>query len=180
MEPQKGLLFYLVFMFFCSLFCRRFFLDYKPVKDIPYFLECQKAVEAEGFTLVELNVVPQKGDVHVSAVIANKDASKDIGVADCSLIHHALLPKLLSLTGKGEDNLYMEVSSPGLERNLKNANEFAFFTGRDVRVWDKTVSDWVRGIIKSADENQVTLEIEGGSEKSVAYVDIAKAKFIHS
>ena len=154
-------------------------MDFKPVSEIPYFTECKKVVEAEGFTLVELDVVPQKGSVHVSAVIANKDASKDIGVADCSKVHHVLQPKLLFLLGKSEDDLYMEVSSPGLERNLKNAAEFAFFKGRDVRVWDKTVNDWVRGIIKSADEKQVTLEIEGGSEKSVAYSDIAKAKFIH-
>lgn len=154
-------------------------MEYTSTTSIPYFSDCTPVVDAEGFTLVELQVVRQKGSVHVTVVIASKDPAKDIGVKDCAKIHHALQPKLLSLLSVSEDELYMEVCSPGLERNLKNAHEFAFFTGREVRVWDKNVSDWVKGVIKSSDENQVTLGLEGGSEKSVAYIDIAKAKFIH-
>jgi ribosome maturation factor RimP len=73
----------------------------------------------------------------------------------------------------------MEVCSPGMERNIKNAAEFAFFVGRDIRVWDKTVNDWVSGKIKSSDETQVTLAKEDGGDFSVAYENIAKAKFIH-
>jgi ribosome maturation factor RimP len=129
--------------------------------------------------LVELQIVPQKGSVHITAVIASKDSEKDIGVADCSKAHHALQPKLISLLGVDEDSVYMEVCSPGMERNIKNAAEFAFFVGRDIRVWDKTVNDWVSGKIKSSDETQVTLAKEDGGDFSVAYENIAKAKFIH-
>ena len=154
-------------------------LDYTSTDSIPYFKECERLVDSLGFTLVELTVSPQKQSVKVSAVIASKDPSHDIGVADCSKVHHALQPRIIQLIGRSEDELFMEVCSPGLERNLRNAAEFACFTGRDVRVWDKNVSDWVRGIIKSSDTQQVTLELEDGSEKSVAYQDIAKAKFIH-
>jgi ribosome maturation factor RimP len=71
----------------------------------------------------------------------------------------------------------MELTSPGIEHNIKNAAEFAVFTGRAVRVWDKTVNDWVGGKIISADDKQVTLETEGGESKSVSYENIAKAKF---
>jgi len=46
-------------------------------------------------------------------------------------------------------------------------------------VWDKNISDWVRGIIKSSDSTQVTLETEADGDKTIAYNDIAKAKFIH-
>lgn len=154
-------------------------MDYISPSSIPYYKECASAVDAEGYTLIELQVVPQKGSVHVSAVIACKDPKKDVGVADCSKAHHALQPKLLSLLNKTEDDIYMEVCSPGLERNIKNAAEFAFFVGKDVRVWDKNVTDWVRGIIETADETSVSLKIEDGSVKTVAYSDIAKAKFIH-
>lgn len=154
-------------------------LEYTSTSSIPYFSDCAPSVDAEGFTLVELQVNRQKDSVYVTVVIASKDPSMDIGVKDCSKVHHALQPKLLALLNVSEDVLYMEVSSPGLERNLRNAHEFAFFVGREVRVWDKNVSDWVKGIIKSSDETQVTLGLEGGEEKSVAYNDIAKAKFIH-
>ena len=171
MEPKKGLLFF-------SLF-KRFDLEYISPEKNPYFKDCSAVVEAEGFKLVELQVVPQHGAVRVSAVIASKDPSKDIGVSDVSKAHRALQPKLIALLHKSEDDVSMEVCSPGMERNFKNAAEFSVFTGREVRVWDKTVGDWVRGIIKSSDTEQVTLELEAGGEKSVAYNDIAKAKFIH-
>lgn len=156
-------------------------MDYKSPNSIPYFKECSAVVDAAGFILVELQVVPQKGSVHITAVIASKDPKVDIGVADCSKAHHALQPKLIAMLGVNEDNVYMEVCSPGMERNLKNAAEFSFFVGREIRVWDKTVSDWVSGVIKSSDENQVTLvqPENGGAEISVAYENIAKAKFIH-
>ncbi len=166
-------------------------MEYKALSEIPYFLECQKTVEAEGYTLIELSLQPHKNMVHVSLVIANKDAKKDIGLSDCSKVHHALQPKLLYLLGKSEDDFSMEVSSPGLERNIKNAAEFAFFIGRDIRVWDKNSNDWVKGIIKACDEKEITLILqddeseksgsssENAGEKTLAYTDIAKAKFIH-
>ena len=201
MEPTKGSIFVIGYILgktgrlssFGSqpVFNGRNYLNYTSPDTIPHFKESSAVVDAAGFVLVELQVVPQKGSVHVTAVIASKDVKKDIGVADCSKVHHALQPKLISMLGISEDDLYMEVCSPGMERNLKNAAEFAFFTGREIRVWDKTVNDWVSGIIKSSDENQVVLlplesaekseedNVDGGGEKTVAYENIAKAKFIH-
>ena len=77
----------------------------------------------------------------------------------------------------------MELTSPGMERNIKNAAEFALFKGREVRVWDKTVTDWVGGKVVSSDEKEIVLEQTGedGSsvKKTVSYDNIAKAKFIH-
>ncbi len=154
-------------------------MDYIPCETVPHFSECSEIVSALGFTLVELQIVPQKESVHVTVVIASKDLKHDIGVSDCSKVHHALEARIVEFIHRSEDELYMEVSSPGLERNIKNAAEFAFFTGREVRVWDKNITDWVRGIIKSSDAQSVTLQLEDGSEKTVAYIDIAKAKFIH-
>ncbi len=162
-------------------------MNYVSLDSIPHFKESAKIVESAGFKLVELQVVPQHGNVHVTAVIASKDPAKDIGVSDCSKAHHALQPRLIEMLGVDEDKFYMELCSPGMERNIKNAAEFEVFLGREIRVWDKTVNDWVRGVIKSSDQNSVTLVLtseEGNSEKdgaevTVTYENIAKAKFIH-
>ena len=153
-------------------------MEYNSLKKIPHYTECNAIAESEGFKLVELQIVPQKSSVKVTAVIAPKDPTKDVGVADCSKVHHALQAKIISLVNRPEDEIFMEVCSPGIERNLKNAAEFEIFKGREVRVWDKTVSDWVRGIILDANEKQVTLKQED-SQVSVLYENIAKAKFIH-
>ena len=103
-------------------------------------------------------------------------AGVDIGVNDCAKVHHALLPRLEALLGT--EDTYMELTSPGMERNIKNAAEFAVFTGREIRVWDKTVTDWVSGVITASDEKSVTLE-KDGEKITVPFEQIAKAKFIH-
>ena len=157
-------------------------VEYKALNTIPYYSDCAPLVNGLGYELVELKVTPQRGSVHIVAVIAAKDPQYDIGVNDCSKVHHVLLPRLEALFGT--DNTYMELTSPGMERNIRNAAEFAIFKGRQVRVWDKTISDWVGGKIIGSDEHSVTLETEQEdskktSQKSVLFEDIAKAKFIH-
>ena len=160
-------------------------MEYTSHDSVPYFSDCLSVVKDVGFTLVELQVVPQSGIFHVSAVIAASDPAKNIGVSDCSKVHHVLGAKILALLqkekpGLTEDDISMEVSSPGTERNIKNAAEFESFLGREIWVWDKNVSDWVRGKIKSANAEEVVLEDETGACKTVKYGDIAKAKFIHN
>ena len=73
----------------------------------------------------------------------------------------------------------MEVTSPGMERHIKNAAEFALFIGREVKVWYTEISDWVSGVIKNSNENQLILEVME-EEKVIPYTNIAKAKLLHS
>ena len=153
-------------------------MEYNSLKKIPHYTECNQIALGLGFQLVEFQVVPQKNSVRVVLVIAASDPKKNVGVADCSKLHHALKEKIISFLGRPEDEVYMEVCSPGLERNIKNAAEFEIFKGREVRVWDKTCNDWIRGIIKDANETELILSQEE-SETSIKYENIAKAKFIH-
>ncbi|MCR5386149.1 MAG: ribosome maturation factor [Treponema sp.] len=153
-------------------------MDYVSLKSISHYSDCEPLVSGLGYILVDLKIVPAKSTVKISAVIASKDSSKDIGVEDCSKVHHALLPRLQALLGT--EDTYMEVTSPGMDRNIKNAAEFEIFKGHEVRVWDKTVSDWVGGIIKEADSKTVSLENTDTKEiKTVSFENIAKAKFIY-
>ena len=141
-----------------------------------YYDECAPLVEGLGYILVELKITSSGSTKKISAVIASKDAGVDIGVNDCAKVHHALLPRLEALLGT--EDTYMELTSPGMERNIKNAAECAVFTGREIRVWDKTVTDWVSGVITASDEKSVTLE-KDGEKITVPFEQIAKAKFIH-
>ncbi|MBQ0039167.1 MAG: ribosome maturation factor [Treponema sp.] len=154
-------------------------MEYISLNSIPYFNECSAVVSAEGLKLVELQIVPQKTLTRITAVIASGDPTKDVGVSDCSKAHRALAPKLMALLNKTEDDIGMEVCSPGIERNLKNAAEFQIFQGRQVRVWDRNINDWASGSIKSSDDKSVTLVSEDGTEITFQFADIAKAKFIH-
>ena len=151
-------------------------MEYTSYKSIKYYPECAALVEELGYRLVELKIVPAKTITKISAMVCPADTSANMGVNDCAKVHRVLLPKLEELLGTEETS--MELTSPGIEHNLKNAAEFAVFTGRDVRIWDKTVSDWVSGKIISADETSVTLQKEDGTQFTQSFENIAKAKFI--
>ncbi len=150
-------------------------MEYTSYKSIKYYDECAALVEGMGYKLVELKIVPSKTTTKISAMIASTEPDGNIGVNDCAKVHRVLLPRLEALLGT-EDTM-MELTSPGIEHNIKNAAEFAVFAGRSVRVWDKTVNDWVGGKIISADDKQVTMEADDGKTVSVSYENIAKAKF---
>ena len=68
-------------------------LEYEPLEKMPHYSECAPLVEGLGYTLVELHISPAKTVTKITAVIASKDPSVDIGVNDCSKVHHALLPR---------------------------------------------------------------------------------------
>ncbi len=160
-------------------------MNYIPFEAIPYFSECASFVEKEGYRLLELQVIPALKNTRVSLVIAsgasgneNKEPSP-IGISDCAKVHRFLLPHLLHLLGKNEEEVSLEVCSPGVERVLKNASEFAFFLGKEVKVKGNNTSGWILGKVKSFDERQVILETKEDGEKPVLYSDIAKAKLIN-
>ena len=152
-------------------------MDYTSYKDIKYYKECSALVEGLGFKLVDLKIIPAKTITKISAMIASPNPQESIGVNDCAKVHRALLPRLEALLGT--EDTTMELTSPGIEHNIKNAAEFSIFIGRNVRVWDKTVTDWVGGTIKSSDEKSVTLEKEVGETLTILFENIAKAKFTY-
>ncbi len=153
-------------------------MDYIPYRKIKYYDECAPLVEGLGYRLVDLKIVPSKTITKISAIITGDDPNVNIGVNDCAKVHRALLARLEALLGTEDTS--MELTSPGIEHNIKNAAEFGIFTGRGVRVWDKTINDWVSGTITSADDKSVTLKTEAGSESTITFENIAKAKFIYN
>jgi ribosome maturation factor RimP len=153
-------------------------MEYTDYSSIKYYSECSALVEGLGYKLVELKIVPGKTVTKISAMITPSSNDVDLGVNDCAKVHRVLLPRLEALLGTEDTS--MELTSPGIEHNIKNAAEFEVFTGRSVRVWDKTINDWNSGVVKSADKKSVTLEKENGELQTVLYENIAKAKFIYT
>lgn len=151
-------------------------MEYTSYKSIKYYSECAPLVEDLGYRLVDLKISPAKTTTKISAIVCTKDPDGNMGVNDCAKVHRILLPKLEELLGT--DDTSMELTSPGIEHNIKNAAEFALFEGRCVRIWDKCVTDWISGKIISADEKSVTLQKDDGTQFTQTFENIAKAKFI--
>ena len=150
-------------------------LEYLALEKSPYYSDCEKLASDLGYTLVSLKVTPMKGRMQVQVVITFKDSSvtEGIGIEDCAKVHRVLAVRMEELL-PGQD-VYMEVTSPGMERNIKNAAEFSLFANKKVRLYSTEISDWIEGVILSADEKQVTIRTQD-SEKSIAFENIAKAK----
>ncbi|MCI5665584.1 MAG: ribosome maturation factor [Spirochaetia bacterium] len=151
-------------------------MEYTAYDSIKYYKECAVLVEGLGYKLVDLKIIPAKTITKISAIVTTVNPDENMGVNDCAKVHRVLLPRLEELLGT--EDTTMELTSPGIEHNIKNAAEFAVFKGRNVRVWDKEITDWIGGKIISADDKSVTMEKENGEQITELFENIAKAKFI--
>ena len=125
-----------------------------------------------GLKLIELAVSKHKGNTQIRAVIA-QEGKGAVGVDDCSRAHHAILPRL-ELAFPAQD-IYLEVSSPGIDRLIKDGAEFAHFRGRGIRCYRTDISDWSAGILEEADEKGIVLRGKEGIMR-LEFEIIAKAR----
>jgi len=122
------------------------------------------------YSLLELTISRSRGSVQVRVVIYN---GASIGTEDCTKVHRAIMPRLELAFDK--QDVYLEVSSPGVDRLIKEGAEFVHYKGRGVRCYRTDITDWTAGVLESADENGIILKTNNGVE-SLKYNIIAKAK----
>ena len=145
-------------------------VDYIAPENIPYFGDCEPLIKGLGYSVVELAIFKRQSSWQVKVVITGPAG---VGIADCTKVHRALLPRLEAILSS--QDMYVEVTSPGLDRVLKNAAEFDVFTGKMVKVWNTDISDWIQGVIRSSGSGSVLLDTESG-EMDIPFSKIAKAK----
>ena len=133
-------------------------------------------VRAQGMELIEFGVFYSKArkgfppSVKVNAVVYKPGA---LGTGDCAKAHHSMLP-WLEQAFPGRD-ISMEVSTPGINRVIKDKAELALYRGRGLRVWRTDISDWSAGILEDADGQWITIKGKEGLIQ-LDYGIIAKAK----
>lgn len=129
-----------------------------------------------GLALIELQVLRHKGGkglpggARVRLVVYKPGA---LGTEECARAHRAILPRL-EIEFPGQD-IHVEVSSPGIDRVIKDGAEAAHYRGRGVRCYRTDISDWTAGILVAACETGITLKGKEGS-MYLDYGIIAKAK----
>lgn len=127
-------------------------------------------VEKMGYRVVELISQRRRTGLQVHLVI---HSPAGVGVQDCEEVYRAVLARVE--VSEGRRDLHLEVSSPGLSRNLKSGGEFSLFVGRRVRVLMNDTAQWVAGTILKTDGDGVTLQI-GGEELYYDYTKLHKAR----
>ena len=147
-----------------------------PDADEALYQSLEPVIRGMGMSLLELSVYRGKargGNAPTAQVklVVYKDGIT--GVDDCSRVHRGILPRLdLAFP---ERDVYVEVSSPGIDRLIKDGSEFAHYIGKGVRCYRTDTSDWTAGVLRAADEKGITLET-GDGEIALPFEIIAKAR----
>ncbi len=156
-------------------FVTRFFIARRVVVDEHSNLfKCITEIAAPlGLRVIEVRYNVQHS--RLSIVVYRKNMT----IADCETLNRALLrdPDLIQETS---DNISIEVSSPGINRNLKELFEYDIFSGRAVRIVMHTQpgEDGVHmGIIHGTENDMVILK-ENGTTISIPFEKIARGRLI--
>lgn len=129
-----------------------------------------KIVEANGAALYDTEVVTEFEDT-IFRVLVTKVGGVSLDL--CATISHELSP-FLDVHPPMSQRYRLEVSSPGIERKLTKPVHFKNAIGEKVKL-KVTGADKLKGILKSADNNGITVETKEG-DKSFDYGQIGTAK----
>lgn len=75
----------------------------------------------------------------------------------------------------------LEVTSPGLERNLRTAEHFAGAVGDEVTIRTNPQVEGerrVRGTLRAADATTITVELEDGGERTLDIAEVERARTV--
>lgn len=117
-------------------------------------------LEAHGLQLVDAQW-RREGRRRVLRFFVDKPGGA--GIADCQRFSHEV-GDVLDVSGLIAESYDLEVSSPGLDRELRTDREFAWAVGKDVRCW---VREPVDGRLEFAGR----LEAAGRERLAIAGVD---------
>lgn len=87
-------------------------------------------VEKLGFELVDVEYVKEAGIYYLRVII---DSESGIGLDECESASKEISP-MLDDRDFIEENYFLEVCSPGIDRVLKRTKEFTKYSGKEVEV----------------------------------------------
>ncbi|MBQ7363831.1 MAG: ribosome maturation factor RimP [Clostridia bacterium] len=114
-----------------------------------------------GYTLWDVTYTKIGADYHLEITIDNE---RGIGIDDCERVHRAIDP-ILDEHDPIESFYYLEVSSPGIERELRTDGHIEAMMGREVEAKLFSAKDGrksIIGILASYEDGTVTLRAEDG------------------
>ena len=144
-------------------------------------------VESLGLELLGIEYLPAPGGATVRLYIdvpqsegGNADAGqRSVGIEDCEAVSREVSAQL-DVADPISGNYTLEVSSPGLERPLFGAAQFARFVGETAKATLKLPQDGRRrlqGAILRVEGAMVVFEVDG-AELAVDAANIDKAKLV--
>ncbi|HEV8583582.1 MAG TPA: ribosome maturation factor RimP [Methylomirabilota bacterium] len=131
----------------------------------------QPVLHDHGLTLVDLEWRPRRPRGVLRLYV---DKPGGVGIDDCQRVSREV-GDVLDASALIEEAYDLEVSSPGLDRQLRKEREFRWAVGKRVRCW-LAGGEEVRGRLRAVDDGQVFLEQDGGTEVQLDLASVTKAK----
>ena len=132
-------------------------------------------IKSEGYELLDVEYNKHGSNQTVQLIIDNING---IGIDDCVAVNR-IAQEVLDNENPISDSYTIEVSSPGLFRKLKTAENYKTFTGERIRVRLQQKIQGVKnavGKLADSSEQEIRLKLESdGSELVIPYTLITKA-----
>ena len=111
-----------------------------------------------GYSLVRVKVTQENG---LTLQIMAEDENGRFTISDCERLSKDLSP-VLDVEDPIDREYHLEVSSPGIDRPLVRARDFATYLGHEVKVELSDMLDGrrrFRGLVKAVDDETVTITL---------------------
>jgi Uncharacterized protein conserved in bacteria len=134
-------------------------------------------LEAHGLSLVDAEW-RREGRRWVLRFYVDKPGG--VGIADCQRFSREM-GDVLDVSGLIPEPYDLEVSSPGLDRELKKDREFAWAVGREVHCWVREPLDGRReltGVLVEVTPESLTVAEAGGMPYAVPRRLLSKARLV--
>lgn len=115
-----------------------------------------------------------------SDIDPDETGEENITIDDCEKLHRAIDP-ILDEADPIEDAYHLEVSSPGLERDLKNESHYQYAIGKEVELKLFAQLDGrkvINGVLESFDGETVTIKESVGNTVQIKHTLISKANTV--
>ena len=134
----------------------------------------ESAVLDLGFSIWDIEYKKIGADWHLTITI---DSEQGVGIDECEKVHRAIDP-LLDEADPIEDAYYLDVSSPGLERDIRTKEHFLFCQGETVKIKLFAPQNKRRefiGTLSCNEDASMIVITENDQTYTFAFADIAKA-----
>ena len=140
----------------------------------------EEKVNALGYYIWDVEYTKVGGDYHLIITI---DRPEGITIDDCEAVHRFIDP-ILDEADPIESSYILEVSSPGIERELRIAEHYEACLGEKVQLKLFTATDGMKSIVGTlkafdAESGNVTLYSDSGKEYIISRAQISKANLYY-
>jgi ribosome maturation factor RimP len=117
--------------------------------------EIKPIITGLGYSLVEVKLGKSKNLNDITIVIYKKGG---VSLNNCVEVTKHIKPQLDSLDDF--ENIALKVTSPGIDRKIKEKYEYEIFKGKGVKILLQQDSDWIGGVITAASYEKLILKCQ--------------------